>query len=174
MYSIVKTPVKPDGTGGVIDTGQICADMGAGGATPGLRLHAFASAFANHTIFPICQTDLSPAMNEIADRLVGLLKNTCIQDPLYDIDGDKTNGVQPDCQIDDLIPADNGAGLYKAQTLPACSLSKGMPCWDLDPDPTCGGGYRAKVSRTTPAAPGTLQSIKCLTCPTGHTENCTR
>jgi hypothetical protein len=49
-----------------------------------------------------------------------------------------------------------------------------MPCWDLDPDPKCGGSYRTKVTRTTPAAPGTVQSIKCLTCPVGHTENCTR
>jgi hypothetical protein len=171
-YSIALRPQKNGSL--ALDTGPICADMGAGAATPGLRLHAFANAFPNHTVFPICQTDLSPAMDEIASRLITLLENTCIQDPLFDIDGDKTNGVQPDCQVDDLVPVDNGTGLYKAQTLPACSLNKGMPCWDLDPDPTCGGGYRTKVTRTTPAAPGTLQSIKCLTCPMGHTENCTR
>jgi hypothetical protein len=160
---------------GDVDTGLICSDSGpAGGAAPGLRLHAFAKAFQNNTIFPICQTDLSPAMTDIADALIRLIENTCIQDPLFDIDGDKTNGVQPDCQVDDLVPLDNGSGLYRAQSLPACSLGKGMPCWDLDPDLKCGGGYRTKVSRTTPAAPGTVQSIKCLTCPVGHTENCTR
>jgi hypothetical protein len=167
-YSITKN------ARGEIDTGPICPDLGAGIATPGLRLHAFAKEFKNFTTYPICQTDLSPAMDEIATRLARFFDETCIKDPLYDVNGDKSDGIQPDCQVDDLIPVSGSPGTFQAQSIVPCSAGRGMPCWDLLADTTCGGGYRTDVKRASPPPPDTLQSIKCLTCPGGDNDHCFR
>ena len=174
-YSIVEQPARTGGN--EIDTGKICADdmpssngMGTGGAAPGLRLHAFADAFDNHTIFPICQKDLSPAMDEIAGRLTKFFDESCITTRLYDAN-DKVDGVQPDCQVLDLVPLNDGTSAYRGQAIPPCSAGGAMPCWDLIPDPACGAGYKADVKRAQPTAPGTLQSINCLTCPQGNLES---
>jgi hypothetical protein len=169
-YSIVQQQAR-NGGGTEIDTGPVCADLGAGAAAPGLRLHAFTTAFENHTIYPICQTDLSPAMDEIAKRLVNLLENTCITSPLYDTNDDKSDGIQPDCQVDDQVPVGDGSTNYRTESVLPCSLGRGMPCWELAPERTCGSGFKTNVKRDKPVEPGTLQSIKCLTCPMGSTDS---
>ena len=172
-YSIIEQPSRNGGT--EIDTGPICNDQGAGAAAPGLRLHTFAKAFENNTVFPICKTDLSPAMTEIGRRLRLLIENTCITAPLYDRDADGSNGVQPDCEVLDQVPLNDGTNQYKEQYLQPCVAGGAGPCWSLTADPLCGSGYRTEVTRPVPAAAGTLQSIKCLTCPTGSTDpHCVR
>jgi hypothetical protein len=163
-YTIATKPTTSGGT--ELDTGQICT--GEGGAAPALRLHTFAQAFPN-TIYPICESDLSPAMDEIAARLEALLTKTCIESPLYDTNDDRADGIQPDCQVDDLVPVAGSSG-YKSQSVLPCSLGRGMPCWDLAADATCKSGFKAKVNRDLPPPAGTLQSIKCLTCPVGSTD----
>jgi hypothetical protein len=173
-YTLALAPASDNGPL-ALDTGKICqddvpaADGGAGGATPALRLHQFANAFPNHTIFPICKHDLSPAMDEIGASVVTLLTKTCIVDPLVDADS-TANGLQPDCQVEDLVPVPPGNSTYRGQPVPACSSGRGMPCWDLVADPSCSGGYKVDVRRSEPAPTGTVQSIECSTCAAGSTD----
>ncbi len=166
-YSIVERPGRNGGT--ELDTGAICQTANTGNAAPGIRLHTFTKAFENNTIAPICQTDLKSAMAEIGKKLRLLLENTCITAPLYDTN-ETMAGIQPDCQVLDQVPEGNNR--YKEQAILPCSLNRGMPCWNLVNDNQCGSGFRTEVKRAddAPAPAGTLQSIKCLTCPMGSTD----
>jgi hypothetical protein len=161
--------------GDEIDTGPICSTQRTGNAAPGVRLASFTKSFENNTIATICQTDLKAAMTEIGKKLASIIQNTCITNPLYDANTSMA-GVQADCQVLDRVPINASATDFKDTPIKACSASGGtMPCWDLMPDMACGSGYRTLVRRSTEATPGTLQSIKCLTCPTGSTdERCVR
>jgi hypothetical protein len=167
-YSVVE---RDSARGGKeLDTGPVCQTANTGTAAPGIRLHTFTKAFENNTVAPICQKDLKTAMAEIGKKLRGLIENTCITAPLYDTNDKPEDGVQADCQVLDQIPEANGR--YKEQAVLPCSAGRGMPCWNLVADQQCGSGFRTEVKRdmNNPAAPGTLQSIKCLTCPVGSTE----
>jgi hypothetical protein len=59
--------------GPVLDYGPICESPSTGTATPGLRLHAFAKAFENHAVHPICAADLSAPMIDIGNKLSAML-----------------------------------------------------------------------------------------------------
>jgi hypothetical protein len=57
-----------------LDTGPICQSA-TGSATPALRLHAFATAFPNHTVHSICN-DFDRAMPDIGKKLGAMLMST--------------------------------------------------------------------------------------------------
>lgn len=64
---------RPARTGGVeVDLAPICINVNSGAAAAGLRLHAFAKAFANHTVDSICAPNLAPVMGVIARKLAAL------------------------------------------------------------------------------------------------------
>ncbi|HEY0706028.1 MAG TPA: hypothetical protein VGG33_04490 [Polyangia bacterium] len=153
-----------------LDTLPICETERTGSAAPGVRLNAFTKAFENNTVHTICQSDLKAAMTEIGKKLASILQNTCITQPLVDTNT-TMDGVQADCQVLDRIPVNGNLSELKDTPIKACSATGGsMPCWDLMPDMQCGSGYRTLVRRQGDAVPGTLQSIKCLTCPMGSTD----
>jgi hypothetical protein len=156
-----------------LDLAPICEDAATGSAAPGIRLHSFAKSFANNTVHPICNADLKQAMTEIGVKLRTILENTCITSPLFDTD-EKTPDIQADCQVFDQVPVNGKAGSYKDVAILPCESKTGGPrpetCWELKKDPMCMSGYRTTVDRPTPADPGTLQSIRCLTCPVGSTD----
>jgi hypothetical protein len=52
-----------------VDLMPVCQHIATGTAAPGIRLRAFAQAFANHTVHSICAADLTPAMEAIARKL---------------------------------------------------------------------------------------------------------
>ena len=151
-----------------LDLAPICEDPATGSAAPGIRLHTFTKSFKNNTVHPICNADLKQAMTEIGVKLRTILENTCITSPLYDTN-EKTPDIQADCQVFDQIPLNDNSGRYKDVAILPCT-SGAKTCWELVHDPMCSSGYRTAVKRDTPADPGTLQSIRCLTCPTGSTD----
>jgi hypothetical protein len=151
-----------------LDLAPICEDPATGSAAPGIRLHSFAKSFINNTVAPICSADLKQAMTEIGVKLRTILENTCITAPLYDTN-EQVDGIQADCEVFDQIPLNDGLNRYKDVAILPCS-SGAETCWELVADPKCSTGYRTGVKRPTPAEPGTLQSIRCLTCPTGSTD----
>ena len=61
----------------------------------------------NNTVATICQASLSNAMKQIGEKFALVLENTCITTPLVDTDTSRT-GVQPDCQVRDRLPRDEG------------------------------------------------------------------
>jgi hypothetical protein len=118
-------------------------------------------------------------LKEIGDKLAGIIANTCITAPLIDVKPSEA-GVQADCQVTDKlqVPGSNPP-TYTETTVPACGPggpSGNQPCWQLQRDMMCGSGYRTVVlpEGRTPT-PGTLQSIKCLTCSMDSSDpNCIR
>ncbi len=179
-YGIESVQSQPGGPT-QLDIIPICGRNAAGvkdpdgSAAPAIRLNAFTKGFRNNTIHSICQPDLSAAMTEIGGKLRLLLENTCITSPLVDTKtGDK---VDPDCQVFDQVPLDDGTNRYREVAIVPCPEGGGdgsRDCWVLQGDPMCGSGYRTEVKRKkngdgTDILPpaGTLQSIRCLTCPAG-------
>jgi hypothetical protein len=151
-----------------LDLGPICQDLATGSAAPGIRLHSFAKSFTNNTVSPICSADLKQAMTEIGVKLRTIIENTCITSPLYDTN-EKVDDIQADCEVFDQIPLNDGSNRYRDVAILPCS-SGAETCWELVKDPMCSSGYRTGVKRAAPAEPGTLQSIRCLTCPTGSND----
>jgi hypothetical protein len=163
-YGLVERPSQFGGT--ELDLAPVCSDMQTGSAAPGLRLLQFTKSFRNNTVHTICQADLKEAMKQIGEKFALVIENTCITTPLVDTDLDKP-GVQPDCQVRDRIPRDDGVG-YVENPLPNCAFG-GSPCWELTPDMACGSGYRTTVRRpnNSPPPPNTLQVVNCLACTEG-------
>ncbi len=150
-------------SGPELDLQPACADMTTGAASPAIRLEQFTKSFRNNTLHTICQADLGEAMRQIGEKFALVLENTCITSQLVDTDLQQA-GVQPDCQVRDRVPRDQGGG-YNEQALPNCQLGS-PPCWELTADAACGSGYRTTVRRLndTPPPPNTLQVVNCLTC----------
>jgi hypothetical protein len=142
-----------------------------GDATSALRMKKFVDGFgANGSFFSICQDDFRPAMQKIGEKLAAKLGNPCISAPLVDIKPAEP-GVQPDCQVIDAEPADNGGTNYTA--LPPCG-SGALPCWKLAADGMCGdSGFKIDVQRSVLPKPRTQQAIKCLTCAKPDDPRCT-
>jgi hypothetical protein len=143
-----------------LDNVPIC-ESANGRATAGVRLKSFIDAFGdNGSIYSICQDNFNDAVTAIGDTLAKKLANTCINSPLIDTDLAK-DGLQPECQVVDRVPKGND---YQDTPLPACTTGK-MPCWDLEPDNSCGSGFHVvRKPADMPPPIGTLQGIKCLTC----------
>jgi hypothetical protein len=162
-YGLFERPSVFGGT--ELDISPTCSEATTGSAAPGLRLEQFTRSFRNNTVATICQADLKNAMKQIGEKFALVLENTCITSPLVDTDL-TTAGVQPDCQVRDRVPRDEGG--YTEQPLPQCQFG-GSPCWELTPDVACGSGYRTTVRRpnNTPPPPSTLQVVQCLTCTEG-------
>ena len=159
---------KPSQFGGMeVDLLPVCSDVATGSAAPGVRLLEFTKSFRNNTVHTICQADLKEAMRQIGEKFALVIENTCITSQLVDTDLD-TAGVQPDCQVRDRVPRDDGVG-YIEQPLPRCVAGVNPPCWELTGDPACGSGYRTTVRRpnNAPPPPNTLQVVQCLSCTDG-------
>ena len=165
-------------SGPELDLAPACSEAGNGSAAPGIRLKTFVESFGNNSIHSICQADLKAAMTEIGTKLANVLTNTCITAPLFDVDT-MTDGVQADCQVMDRLPRTDDPRLFTDTPVPACGPGGSVnnaPCWRLQADASCGSGYRTIVlPEGRVPAPGTLQSIRCLTCtPDNEDPRCRR
>jgi hypothetical protein len=167
-YGMIQRPSPSNPMEMELDTMPACQQATTGSAAPGIRLRKFITSFENNSVHAICQANLRQAMSEIGKKLANLVANTCITAPLVDTDGNAGNGVQADCQVVDRVPRDDRPTGFLDIPLPECSSGR-MPCWALEPDNTCGSGYKTIVRRpdNQPAEPNTLQSIRCLTCTEG-------
>jgi hypothetical protein len=142
-------------------------------ATVGLRLNEFVRSFGENGVpLSICQDSFRDSMRLIGDKLRILLNPSCIAVPLADTRPAEP-GLQPDCQVVDRTPMPGGA--VREVAFPACSRSA-PPCWRVTPDAMCGGsGHKIEVDRAGQvAAPGTQQSIRCLTCVKPDDPRCAR
>ena len=141
-----------------IELSPVCTLAQTGTAAPALRLAQFTKSFANHTIDTICQADLADAMKEIGEKMALVIDRTCIDATLVDTDLDKA-GVQPDCQVRDLLP--DGKGGYTQVPIFSCD-SGAETCWELTRDAAlCSGGYRTTVRRPNNAMPPLDRSRSC-------------
>jgi hypothetical protein len=105
-----------------------------GEAQPGFRMGSFLSRFAGSTSQSICQGDLGPALEYIAERLALKLDASCI---VGNIDSDpSTPQVEADCSVWDVVSVSGDPD--PQQAMPQCdspSSPSQTPCWTLSANP---------------------------------------
>jgi hypothetical protein len=140
----------------------ICSSMN-GSATPALRVKTFVDSFNQSSTFSICQDDFRQAMQKIGEKIKVVVGPPCIDAELVDTKPQTKDVIEPSCAVTDKTPVSGG---FQDKALPPCGPGHGKPCWTVVKDPMCtASGYRIEVDRGgTTVPPGTLQSIKCLTC----------
>ncbi len=110
------------------DLEKLCPDANdnRAGADPGFRMAEFLGKFPQRSsLQSICESDLSGALDQIADLLTLAIGNPCIKGDLVDIDPN-TAGIQPNCEVQF---EEEGADPVR---VPQCSSSPPGPS---DPDP---------------------------------------
>ncbi len=107
-------------------------------AVPPIRLNAFLDGFGdNSQRTSICQSDLTPALEKIAKKIINKSIG-CFTQALRDTDA-AIDGVQPDCVISEQRPDE------EERRLPECSdqnnpeMSETLPCFTLLPEALCAG-----------------------------------
>ncbi len=133
-------------------------------ADPAVRLNQWVQAFGDHGLIEnICANDLTPALVEIANRILISIGPQCITGKLLDRDP-STAALDPECQVMDVYTDDQR---HQHQTvLQACAVDPTPPCWTLvDDDVKCAGAKRLEVTRAGGALPDDLQtSVSCSLC----------
>jgi hypothetical protein len=172
QYHIGVDPTAVAGQEGKLDYLPICEVQGLGKNYAGIRLKAFVDAFGkdNGLMFPLCANDFKTPMQKIGEKLRKTLDDTCINYPL--IDTSRQDGLQPTCSVVDRVPAGK---TYTETKIPPCNgenPADGKACWELavDTDKCTKTDEHVKInvrrgsSGTEQAPPGTMASMKCLTC----------
>jgi hypothetical protein len=137
-------------------TGQEVAD-------PGARLQALLDGFPDRSAFTsICQRDLSAGLGQFGLLFQRAIGTPCVGVPLQDVKP-KTDGLQTDCLVEDLVGA-------SAIEIPSCDAKpSARPCWGLETDPTgCAGGFaglKLVVQRSTAPDPATVTRMRCVVAP---------
>jgi hypothetical protein len=129
-------------------------------AVPAIRIKALVDAFGSAGFFHvICNQPYGPPLKQLGTIIASQLGEACLQ-PLTDTDPGKP-GMQASCVVEDVVGTTTTA-------IPACGAQTGpcnpCPCWRVVADPSCSalGGHALEVARSSPAAPGTIVSAKCL------------
>lgn len=102
-----------------------CRTEGIGEAVPPVRLRDFAAAFETHggertNLFSVCQADYSPALKEIADRIVDQVKPACVPLCVEDIDAISADTVEHNCVVTELVP--EVGGTPSSNPVPPCGI----------------------------------------------------
>lgn len=94
-----------------------------------VRLKAVVDSSLSHQFTSICESDYSPALKGIADKLRTALHPGCVNGVL-------ANPEHPDCVVEEIHPD------HSITQLPSCEVS-GVPCWRVETDLECPGEHRA-------------------------------
>ncbi|HEY3357008.1 MAG TPA: hypothetical protein VGQ83_27405 [Polyangia bacterium] len=122
--SVIAAPPSPVAIGldaqGYPDLQPSCTGA-IGSGDPGIRLTKFVAQFDSDrgSFISICAQDLKAAMEKIANELAQILGRQCLSAPLKDKDT-ATDGLQPDCVVEDRTTIDATAGTYDYRRIPAC------------------------------------------------------
>lgn len=151
--------------GGWVNLAPVCTNSTSGAtAFPMPRLKYFAEQVSSrHTFVSICEDDLSPGLQRIAEQIRRLLNADCLSFVPRDRDGDPGNGLQPDCVIAESMLDERGAR-GPEYILPPCGPSETAACWRLDPAPDrCPqSGYAIAIDRQgLPTPAGAVLSTRC-------------
>jgi hypothetical protein len=101
------------------------------GADPPIRLASFIKSFTLNRIERVCDDDLSPALEAIAQLIADGLNDACILGEIADVD-DVTPGLQYDCVVEEIRPT--AAGEVRS-VMPICDnaaspeSSSELPCY---------------------------------------------
>lgn len=110
------------------------------GAVPATRLQAFLDAFSHSTRTSICDADLAPGLQKIAELLADVLDQRCLPGQIFDKDA-STAGIQPECSVIEILHP--SAASPEENVLPACDNeldpegSSRLPCYLIAPAADC-------------------------------------
>src|SRR5262249_53977599 len=99
-------------------------------ADPGVRLASLVGGLgSNARYLTICAPSFAPSLQNVAESVGKVMGPQCIESRLADGDT-ATPGLQPDCEVGDVLPDDHGA--HTEQAIPACSANGNTPpCWTI-------------------------------------------
>lgn len=101
-------------------------------ARPAVRLQALLDAYPTaSTSQSICASDLTPALTQLANKIIERIGQPCILGELKDADP-AASGLQADCQVS--IVTHYGEADATEQVLPPCSAAITNNCWRIDTD----------------------------------------
>jgi hypothetical protein len=163
-YSVQLRQVRNRSGGFIQDEPRIVPSCRSanGSASPSVRIKEFIDAFGtNGTIESICDSDFSPAMARIGDKIAGRFRHQCVEGPLVDRDRARP-GMQANCEVFQETATANG---MIRTSLRSCD-DVGTPCWHVQADDTCPGTRQEIVvdRGAVPAAPHTRITVLCETC----------
>jgi len=138
---------------------------------PSVRIAQWVAAFgARGTFETICGDSFAPALQDIADEIIGFVDPGCVEGQVLDTTGAPwTEGKTPDCTVTD--HATNDRGVVVDSVLPPCAPGEEhgvTACWSFLRGPFCGGAPTIEFNRPGPAGPPDLSSsVSCalLACP---------
>jgi hypothetical protein len=163
----------------VVELAKSCGEVAGdslSGAVPAVRMKDFLDEFPNRSTFEsICQPDLGPALDQIADHLRIVLGAPCFlgRVNLTDLEP-AAPGLQLECQVSDVIDPDTDEA--RETVVPRCRMASEtevagdspIPCWwaSIDRarcDETETGLTIQVERRGDPAPPDTFMVARCAT-----------
>jgi hypothetical protein len=174
FVAAITGPVMPYSIGpdtmGVQSVLHSCMQNNGEYADPAVRIQQWVEAFGSHGLAEtICANSFAPSLMAIANELSKLLGPQCIGNNLVDTDP-ATPGIQPQCQVIDQYP--NDQGVLVSTVLPSCASNGGQgPCWSLDVDAMkCPGPFLTLNPHRPPGVMlqnGLNTSVSCAQCIAG-------
>ena len=125
-------------------------------ADPAVRLQRFADLFADRSTYaPICERDLSPGLEQIAQLATRVIGTPCIYEPLGDSDPDRP-GDQFDCIVEELV---GGA----ATPIMECDEALTPTCWRVIQDAQCptADNLSLRIERGQAPPPDAVVRMRC-------------
>jgi hypothetical protein len=154
---------------------DVCPSGNTWTSEPGVRFKYFMDQFPDErSVFTsLCNSDLSPALEEISGVVAKALGSPCLADNVKDEDLDKNprNGKQVDCVLSDEVP--DSTGKTRSTLIPRCVMAsdrevdrgRSKPvCWWAEEDAQqCKTGPHLvlRVERNRPPEPGAKLIAKC-------------
>jgi len=116
---------------------------------PSVRLAQLPAQFRHGSFESVCTTDMHPAMTNLGRQLRNLIGDSCLARDI---------ALPADCRVFDET-------LTTTRELSRCTETIATDCYRLVEDPVCIAGQhlRVDVTRSAPALPGTMVSVRCVT-----------
>jgi hypothetical protein len=142
------------------------------GAVPPVRFKALLDSFGTSGIrTSICDDDLTPALQEIANALGTKLVRRCLPDNTDMTDlHPELPGRQPDCSVAEIVDTTQQAiGRCKMLDQPGAPTpapGNTLPCWYVGEDATCNAegenGFTVEVERDHPPDKNAVLRVDCV------------
>jgi hypothetical protein len=122
---------------GEIAVAPTCRLGGSGGtgaetAFPPVRTDAFLAGLEGSVRTSICAEDLAPAIEQIAETILGRVWGRCIRGEVADVGA--ADGIQLECAVTEIVAATSRAP--RRRPIGACGTTAAdRPCWAATPSP---------------------------------------
>jgi hypothetical protein len=129
-----------------------CSSSSGEAASP-YRLASFLGMFPNQDLRSICDADLGPALDSLAQAIGVQLGNECIPGSV-ELSPEQP-GIEVECSVSDVIfdgVADTEVALPRCDDADAPASSGNLPCWSPEIEPSCDTETKIAVRVYRPAS----------------------